>query len=141
MLEAPIRQRPVFRTVESAAQLPSGLGAVGISLLRLRLQRRDLPIGRIDNQRSPPAAHDLSAIAPKFVIGADDIGIGRPIAAIAVGLVNRFLGVLESFAFGKKLFGGEVRRALQRRNRHVGPNALQIRLLVRRAWRRPCFNT
>jgi hypothetical protein len=133
--------------------LATAHGQLGARLLarpRFRRQRGNAAIGRIDDERAAALAIDdrdaLTRIEPEIVVAADiargarrsvaalrrsgAIRIARlvqPIAAIGDGLLHAGCGLLGEH----EVF--DVLRPLERSDRRVGPDALEIGLAIRRA--------
>lgn len=99
---------------------------------------RDFTVWRIDDDRSAPAGDDGGCtVSPELVIVPSKIRLGASVPAIAVDFVESPPLVLSGFLFCQKLFTGELRRALQRRESRGGPDSLKIWLTVGRPPRGP----
>src|SRR5437773_7229789 len=98
--ETTLGQRSVLRTVEGATSSSGCLHAIGVSPLRLRRQRWNSSVRRVDNQRSSHGGYHFSSVSPELVVRAADVGVGGSITAIPISIVNRLL-----FEFGRFRFG------------------------------------
>src|SRR5262249_2108845 len=96
-------------------------------------QRRDLAVGRIDEQRCSSALDDVRAsLKPEVVVSAPR-EVGRPaltINPIDVILLNSLSLVSHCFLFGEKLLVAQLGWSLEGRQCGVGPDALKVRLSV-----------
>src|SRR6266566_155438 len=77
--ETTLGQRSVLRTVEGATSSSGCLHAIGVSLLRLRRQRWNSSVRRVDNQRSSHGGYHFSSVSPELVVRAADVGVGGSI--------------------------------------------------------------
>ena len=97
---------------------------------------RHAPIRRIDDERGlSRRQHPRAVVVPRAVVAA---GCERPHLVRRGAILGGALLDRRRFCFGEERLVLHRRRALERRERGVGPDALQIRLAIRRARRRPC---
>ena len=91
------------------------------------------PVGRIDHERGAAALHAArAALEEGVVVGAHLAGPRRP---IGVRLLDALL-VPRRRLFGREDgLGAQLRRALQQRERGVGPGALEVGVAPRQAGR------
>src|SRR5919108_5871004 len=101
------------------------LSAVRVSLLRVRRQWRNSPVGWIHDERGSPGGYDPATVAPELVVSASNIGCGTSVSAIRITLFEYSLFVRDRFFCGKKLFSCKLRRSFQRRHSGVVPYSLQ----------------
>ena len=98
------------------------------SRARLRRQRRHLAVGRIGHPRRPLPAVErrdvLAAIEPEVGDAARRIGRRAAVAPIAVVAADRLRLELRRLRVGKEL--AEAGRPLERRQRRVAPDALEV---------------
>src|SRR5881392_2704260 len=101
---------------------PPRLGASGLFLLRVGRQRRNPPIRRIHNDRSPPGRNDpCSPVPPHVVIADSKIGLRIAVAAVSVVPFPRLPFVFRRFFLREEFFPRKLTRAFERRDRRVGP--------------------
>src|SRR5207249_1172720 len=112
------------------------------SLLGCRSERRNSPIRRIRDERGSRNGYDPGVRIPPFAaVGTSKIG-GRAAAAIvAIHSFERPPGVLLRLLWRQIFLPGKLGKPFQRRQRRVGPDALQVRLAIRRTGQRPTLRT
>ena len=104
---------------------------LGRALGRLRRQRRDSSVARIDNERRSPGRDDgRPAIPPRGVVADGKVGLGVAVAAVRVVSFPHLLFIFRRFFLREEFFPRKLKRAFERRDWRVGPDALQIRLAV-----------
>lgn len=100
---------------------------------RGREPRRQPAIGRVGDERCPPARDDLHPVH----VGVVDVGCLEVFCwKVLAELVEPGALVFVRFAFRENFFAGQIRRALERRDRPVRPDSLQVARLRRRSLRR-----
>jgi hypothetical protein len=103
----------------------------GQLLLPLGGQGRNPAVRRIDNDGGPARFDDLgSRVPPKIVVGAGNVSLGAAVALVAVALPDRLLFVGAGFLLAEEFFPGQVPGALEGRNRHVGPDAVEVGMAI-----------
>ena len=98
--------------------------------------QRHAAVRRVDDERGAQSRHDaIARIEPELVVAAD-VSATRPSVFIAA---RRRLLPLDRLGlrFGQKRLVAQARRALERRERGIGPDALHVGLTVRGSRRRP----
>src|SRR2546428_8140992 len=127
-VKAPFGQRAALRAFGGLPRPPRSLETGRRALCRLRRQRRDSSVARIDNERrSPVRLLDVVLALPDRVVVMDVVFGLRQV------LVSTLLQIRSRFLFSEELSSGQLRRTFQRREGVVGPISLQIWLTRRSA--------
>ena len=128
--KAPLGQRPIFGTVELAA--PILCSTVLLPLLRIGKHRRDSAVRRIHNQRGPQRFDNFrSAVVPSVVIRAANIRFSAAIAPVGIVPFDDLLFVRRRLLRREEGLVLKIRRTFQRRDGHIRPNSLKVRLADR----------
>jgi hypothetical protein len=144
--DAAVRQRSIeisIRTNDAELLVSRDCSLLVELLLRVRGQRRDAPIRRIDDERGALVADDLAAaLVPELVVGDDAAGQILQTAFLGVdqiAVLSLVLFALEDSGFfvGQCLFVGEAARALERSDRAEVLHPFEVVLPVRQPWWRP----
>src|SRR5512145_3495119 len=99
--------------------------------LSIGCQRRNSAIWRIHNQRSPKGGDNSgSSIPPEVVISHCQVRRSIGIATLSVVPLAHLLLESSGFIGSKEWLSREFRRAFQRREGCIGPDALQVRWIV-----------
>ena len=131
--QATLAERPLLGSVVTAT-----LGRAH-QLLRLRSQRRHASLRRIDDQRAAMLAVDdrnlRAEIRPEHVVAADRLSGALLFVRIArrvrrLHALRHLAFHRDRLAFGQHELVAERRRALNRRERRVRPEALQVGLAI-----------
>src|SRR5947208_1822658 len=100
----------------------------GRLLLGLWRQRRHSPVARIDDERRPPGRDNLCPpVPPDGVVADGQVGLGIAVAAVRIVALHPLLFIVSRFLLGEELLSCQLAWTLERRERGVGPNALQVR--------------
>ena len=115
----------------------AGLGQHRLALLGCWGQRWDATVWRIDDERRPLGADDFRAeVPPELVVGALDIarlslGNRLSVAAVLVPAFEFSLLEISSLLVSEHLLAGQRAGPLERRNRGVAPDPIEVGLPIR----------
>jgi hypothetical protein len=135
--DAALPEAPILGIVGVGRDQPPRLRARGLAFLRLRRQRRDAAVGRIDDERGLRPEDLRAAVPPEIVVGARDVGVraGAVTAVLVPALDGRALELGDFLGVGEGRLVAKRRGPLERRDGRVAPDALLIGPAVRVAGR------